>query len=193
MALFGTAIVTVVMNSVAGNEDTLIPAALFLVIIPAIGTLFLNTFRTALVVLISLGLLVTPQAWGLGLSQGLILGVIMAVSFSLTSVIYLTVRSAAVTLSERFQTLFEHSPIAVIEEDWSGSIAYIRSEYTGRAERIKAFLMAYPELVKRAVAKVRVLRVNQAAIDLLEATGPTDLLGYRDGSTVTSETIESIR
>ena len=162
MAFFGAAIVTLVMNAAVGNQDTLIPAALVMVLIPAIGTLFLNSFRMTSLLSISLGLLAAPFVWGLDLTQGLTLGAVMSTSFALTSVIFLTVRSAAVTVSERFQMLFDHSPTAVIEEDWSDAIAYVRSEYTGRADRIKPFLMAYPAVVSRAVARVKILRVNQA-------------------------------
>ena len=191
MALFGSAFVTLVINGVVGTDDTLIPAAVAMVIIPAIGTLFLNRFHLVFVGLISSGLLIAPLAWGLDLGPSLTLGAVMAISFALTSVILLTVRSAAVTLNARSRTLFEYSPSAVIEEDWSDAIAYLRSEYTGRADRIKPFLMAYPAVVKRAVAKVRILRVNQAAIELLEAVSPADLVGYRDSTTVTPETMES--
>ena len=190
MALFAAAIVTVGMYALVGNEDTIIPAAVAMVIIPSIGMLFIDSERVLSVALISLFLIVTPFIWGLGFSEALTLGAVIAISFNLTSVIFLTVRSAAASLNVRFQTLFEHSPTAVMEEDWSQAIAYLRSEYTGRADRIRPFLLAYPAVVKRAVARAKIIRVNQAAIDLLEADGPEELLGYRDGDKVTPETIE---
>lgn len=190
VALFGAAVVTIVMYGVVGNEDTLIPAAVALVIIPTIGMLFIDGRRTWSVVAASMVLLATPFIWGLGFGEALTLGVVMAISFAITSVVFLTVKNAAATLNVRFQTLFEHSPTAVMEEDWSQAVAYVRSEYTGRADRIKPFLMAYPAVVKRAVAKAQVIRVNQAAVELLEADGPEDLLGFRNPNTVEPETME---
>lgn len=190
VALFGAAVVTVVMYAVVGNQDTLIPAAVALVIIPAIGTLFLDGHRVVSVVSVSFLLLVTPFIWGLGFGEAATLGVVMAVSFALTAVIFITIRSSAAALNVRFQTLFENSPTAVMEEDWSESIAYVRSEYSGKPDRIRPFLMAYPAVVKRAVARAKVIRLNQAAIDLLEADGPEDLLGYRSPGAVVPETME---
>ncbi|MGB7858967.1 MAG: HAMP domain-containing sensor histidine kinase [Acidimicrobiia bacterium] len=190
VALFGAAVVTVVMYAVVGNQDTLIPAAVALVIIPAIGTLFLDGHRVVSVVSVSFLLLVTPFIWGLGFGEAATLGVVMAVSFALTAVVFITIRSSAAALNVRFQTLFENSPTAVMEEDWSESIAYVRSEYSGRPDRIRPFLMAYPAVVKRAVARAKVIRLNQAAIDLLEADGPEDLLGYRSPGAVVPETME---
>jgi signal transduction histidine kinase len=189
VALFGAAIVTMVIHGVAGNEDSLIPAALALVILPTIGMLFVETRRRWSVATAAFLLLATPFVWGMAFSQALTLGLVMTISFVVTSVVFLTVRSAAATLNMRLQSLFENSPTAVMEEDWSEAVAYLRSEYAGRADRIEPFLMAYPAVVKRAVAKAKVIRVNQAAIELLEADSPEDLLGFRNPNAVEPETM----
>jgi signal transduction histidine kinase len=105
--------------------------------------------------------------------------------------VFLSVRGAAAALDNRMRILFEHSPTAVLEEDWSEAVTYVRSEYTGRPERIKAFLLSYPEVVRRAVSLAVVRRANRAAMDLLEVRGPEDLLGYRDGSKVKRGNLES--
>ena len=190
VALFGAAVVTMVMYGVVGNEDTLIPAAVAIVIIPAIGMLFVDTHRTMSVATAAILLVMTPFLWGLEISEALTLGAVTSITFVITSVIFLTVRSAAAALNVRYQTLFEHSPTAVMEEDWSEALSYVRSEYTGRPDRIKPFLMADPAVVKRAVARARVIRVNQAAMDLLEADGPGQVLGNRNPNSVTDETME---
>lgn len=190
IALLGAAIVTVVMYAVVGNEDTLIPAAVALVIICSIGSLFMNQRITTILVggFVLVG--VAPLLWGQPVAEALILGLIMALSYVMTAAIFLTVRRGALTLNAKFQTLFEHSPTAVMEEDWSEALRYIQSEYTGRPDRIEAFLLAYPAVVRRAVSLAVITRVNQAAIDLLEADRPADLLGPRDGNHVTDESLE---
>jgi signal transduction histidine kinase len=190
MALFAAAIVTMVMYTVVGGEDTLLPAALALVVICAIGMLLIESHRVITVTGVALFLAVAPLFWSLSLTASLQLGVVMALAFVMTSAIFFTIRNAATALNVRFQTLFENSPTAVMEEDWTKALAHIRSEYTGRPDRIRAFLMAYPAVVRRAVSQAKIVRVNQAAIELLEADGPEDLLGYRDGNKVTDETLE---
>jgi signal transduction histidine kinase len=179
-----------VMYGAVGNEETLIPAALALVLIPTIGMLFVETRRGQSVAVAGAALMATPFIWGLEFTQALTLGFVMAISFMVTSVIFLAVGSATTTLNIRFQSLFEDSPTAMMEEDWSDAVAYVRSEYTGRADRIKPFLMAYPAVVKRAVARAKVVRVNQAAIDLLEADSSEAILGSRNPVSVMDETME---
>jgi nitrogen-specific signal transduction histidine kinase len=190
MALFAAAIVTMVMYTVVGSEDTLLPASLALVVICAIGMLLIERYRIVTVTGVALFLAVAPLFWSLPLTASLQLGVVMALAFVMTSAIFFTIRNAATALNVRFQTLFENSPTAVMEEDWTKALAYVRSEYTGRPDRIRAFLMAYPVVVQRAVSEAKIVRVNQAAIELLEADGPEDLLGYRDGNKVTDETLQ---
>jgi len=191
LALLGAAVVTMVMYTIVGNENTLLPAALGLVVICAIGMLLIESHQVIMVASVALFLAVAPQFWSLPPIEALWLGVVMSLAFLMTSAIFFTIRSAATALNVRFQTLFENSPTAVMEEDWSEALAYVRSEYTGKPERIRAFLLAYPAVTQRAVAKAKILRVNQAAIDLLEADGPEELLGYRDGGKVTDETVET--
>lgn len=191
LALFASAIVTTVMYSVIGDDLTLLPASLALVVICSIGILLIETRQILWASVIALLLGLAPQFWALPLREAIQLGVVMALGFFMAAAIFFTIRNAATVLNARFQTLFQNSPTAVLEEDWSEALAYVRSEYTGRPERIKPFLMAYPAVVMRAVARARIVRVNRAAVELLEAEDARDLLGYRDGTKVTDETVEA--
>ena len=191
LALFAAALVTLVMYSVVGNEDTLVPAAVALVVICSIGMLLIDTRQMETVGGVALLMFSAPLLWDLPLAEALQLGTVMMLGFVMTSAIFLTIRNSAIALNERFQTLFENSPTAVMEEDWSRSLAYIRSEYTGRPDRIRPFLMAYPAVVQRAVSMAKIVRVNQAAAELLEAPSPEALLGFREGTMVTEETMDA--
>ncbi len=191
VAMVGSAIIVMVWTVFIGNQDTLVASAVALVVICSIGMLFVEEGQRVVMGIVGAALFVAPQLWSLSFGDALIMGMVTSLSFLITSVIFATVRNAATTLNARFQMLFEHSPTAVMEEDWSEALAYVRSEYTGRPERIRAFLMAYPEVVRRAVGKARIIRVNSAAVNLLEADDPDDLLGYRDGEKVTPQTLAS--
>ncbi len=191
LAMVGSAFVVMIWFTVIGNQDTIVPAAVSLVVISAIGMIFVAKRQKMAVGLVALLLFGAPLFWGLGIGQGVLLGTVMGLSFALTSVIFMTVRNAATTLNVRFQMLFEHSPTAVMEEDWSEAIEYLRLEYTGKPERIRAFLLAYPAVVRRAIEKSRIVRVNPAAVALLEAESADQLLGRRDGDKVSHVTLES--
>jgi signal transduction histidine kinase len=114
----------------------------------------------------------------------------MAVSFVMTHFILGSIQTASSALSQRYQMLFEQSPAAVLEEDWSEAIAYVRSEYSGKSSRIRQFLLAYPTVVRRAVSKAKIVRANDAALELLDIRSITRFLGYRDPSIVTEDNLE---
>jgi signal transduction histidine kinase len=174
-----------------GIDETLLPAAVALVAISSVGMLFVSHNQLPVMVGVGLLLVVTPQLWVDDLSAALALGLVMGLSFAVTSVAFTTVRNAATAHSERFRILFERSPTAVLEEDWSEAAAYVRSEYAGRPERIRQFLLSYPEVVRNAVGRAQIIRVNQAALDLLEANEPEDLLGRRKVSSVNRSNVGS--
>ena len=191
IALVGSAVVVVVMYTVVGTPDTLLPAALALVVISAIGMLLVAKHLIPLAAGVAVFLGIAPQFWSLSLVEAVQLGSVMALSFVMTTVIFQTVRNAATALDTKFKVMFDQSPTAMFEEDWTDAIEYVRSEYSGPPERISQFLSAYPEVVRRAVGKATITRVNDAAISLLEASGPEDLLGPSDRGRVTDENIES--
>jgi signal transduction histidine kinase/PAS domain-containing protein/ActR/RegA family two-component response regulator len=81
---------------------------------------------------------------------------------------------------ERFRSLFENSPIAIWEEDFSQVRAYIDELKGSGMSDLNAHLTAHPELVTKCLGLVKVTDVNQAALKLCEAAGKPDLLGRLD-------------
>ncbi len=191
VALLISAIVVVVGQALVGSDQTLIPAAVALVAISSIAMVFVVHSQVSVGIGVGLLLVITPQFWMGSSGEALGLGLVLGMSFATTAVVIATVLNAATAHTERFRILFEQSPTAVLEEDWSEAAAFVRSEYAGRPERIRQFLIAYPDVVRKAVGRVRVVRVNQSAVDLLEAKGPEDLLGIRPSSVVNTANLES--
>lgn len=185
VALFGSGVVVIVVHAVAGDENTLVAAAVALVVICSLGILFVNGNPVSAGAAISLILMATPVVWGIAPASAIPLGVVMTVGFAMASAVLVAVRSASTAVNSRLMLLFDRSPTAVLEENWAAAIEYVRSEYSGRPDRIKQFLLAYPEVVRRAVDLATVRRANRAAMDLLEVRGPGDILGYREGGRVT--------
>lgn len=191
VALFGSAVILMVTHSIIGNPDNLLPVSLALVVIPAIGTLLIERRQLLALSVVSVALFLAPYGWALGFSRATLLGVVMSLSFVMTAVIFFAIRNTATRLNSRFRTLFESSPAAMLEEDWSEALSYLRSEYSGRPDRIEPFLLAYPSVVRRAVSKARIVRANRAAVDLLEAGSAAELEGYREGDRVTDRNLEA--
>jgi signal transduction histidine kinase len=190
VALLGAAVIVTLSFLLIGDETTLLAASLGVVIIASIGMLFIQSRHLMLTVGLSAVMFVIPLFWGVPVSEAIPLGSVMAVSFGLTSAIFFAVRNAATTLNRRFQVLFEHSPTAVLELDWTDSLNYTRSEFSGRPERIRGFLGAYPDIVRKAASLVKVVRANQAAVDLLNASDPEMVLGSVDEDTIPQEWVD---
>ena len=191
VALLGSVVVVGVIYPLVGDERLLVATAVSLVVICGMGALFVERYKATFVASVAVILFLAPHTWRLPFDQGLVLGSVMALAFVVTAIIFLSIREAVTTVNERLKMLFADSPAALLEEDWSEALEYVRFEYTGPPERIRAFLLAYPAVVRRAVSKTRIVRVNQAAIELLEASGPEELIGYRDGTMVTDENLEA--
>lgn len=191
VALLGSAVIVMGAYGIVGNEATLMPASLALVVICAIGMLLVTRHQFQVMGGVAVMLALTPHFWGVAFGEALQLGSVMALAFLMTAIVFNTIRNAATALNAKFKVMFEQSPTALFEEDWADAVTYLRSEYDGRPDRIRQFLLAYPDVVRRAVGRARITRVNQAAIDLLEASGPEQLLGSRDPDKVTDDNVES--
>ncbi len=189
VGLVAAAVIVMVFYAVLGDHDTIVPAAVALVIVCALAMVFVDSHMRLIVSLVAVGLFAVPYLWALPSDEpfGLALG--MSLSFVAASAVFVSVKGAISQLQTRFQMLFELSPAAVMEEDWSEAVAYVRSEYSGRPDRIRQFLLAYPAVVRRAIGKAQVLRVNRAAVSLFEADSDGDLLGPRKAGKVTDENL----
>lgn len=182
-ALLGTSLVVVAAYGLVGDESTLIPAALGVVIIASIAMLFVTRWQFPVTLLVAGGLLTVPFIWGIPASDAVAMGTIMSVSFAFTSAVFYAVRNAATALNRRFQVIFEYSPMAAVEVDFTAALAYVGSEFSGRKDRIRGFLGAYPDVVRNAASLLRIVRANEAARELLEVDPDATLV--IEGETLT--------
>jgi signal transduction histidine kinase len=191
VALFGSGVVVAVWYTLFGDEGTIVPAAVALVLICSLAMFFVTVHTSIVAPTIAVTLFGIPLLWDLSIDESVVLGAVMALSFVMTHFIVSAIQTNSAALNTRYQMLFEESPTAALEEDWSEALEYVRAEYTGKSERVKQFLLAYPEVVRRAVSKAKILRVNEAALQLLEISDPARFLGYRDPNVVNDETMDT--
>ena len=189
--MLAAAVSVVATYRLVGEESTLIPAALGIVIIASISILFVMTRHLTTTLGIGVVLLGIPFVWEIPTTEAVALGAIMSVSFTVISAIFYSVRNAATTLNRRFQVIFEYSPMAAIEVDWSRAIEYLGSEFSGRSDRVGGFLGAYPDVVRSAASRVHIVRTNQAAYDLLEIDPDSGFVV--DGNALSEGWLEVVR
>jgi PAS domain S-box-containing protein len=76
----------------------------------------------------------------------------------------------------KYKELFEHSPVAILEEDLSGPYsAFLNSNKKGLDKFISSF-EKNPETIFDIISKIVVTNVNQAAVELLQAKSKKHLI-----------------
>ena len=78
---------------------------------------------------------------------------------------------------ERYRSLFESSPIALWEEDFSAMETWLDNLRQRGVADLRSYLNQHPEELARGIGLIRIVDANQAAIDLVEASSREELLG----------------
>ncbi|MGA2068956.1 MAG: PAS domain-containing protein [Thermoguttaceae bacterium] len=76
----------------------------------------------------------------------------------------------------RYRNLFQDSPIPLREEDYSEVKKYLDQLRTAGVTDFREYFNTHPESVRECAGKVKVLDLNQAALDLHQATSREELL-----------------
>ena len=87
-------------------------------------------------------------------------------------------RTAEEALQEserRYRSLWENAPIGLWLEDSSGVVQYLEDLRARGVEDLSAYFDEHPAEIRRCASLVKVLSVNQAAVDLHGASDPAEL------------------
>jgi len=82
---------------------------------------------------------------------------------------------------ERYHSLFDETPVGILEEDYSGAKKVIDELVASGATDIPAYLEARPDEAQRIGIATRVVAVNQALIDMFGAPDQETLIAYLNG------------
>jgi PAS domain S-box-containing protein len=162
------------------SPDTQIQAAaVTLVVIGMIWTMFLSRQRWWHLAGYSLFLVAAQLLWEWGKPTSLIMGsAISSVGAFLGAVIITGWLQRTLLRSEqRFRDLFDGSPAAVWEEDFSRAGAALEELRASGVTDVRAHLEDHPDALDRLIPLIEVVDVNEAALQLLEAETRDDLLG----------------
>jgi PAS domain S-box-containing protein len=78
---------------------------------------------------------------------------------------------------ERYRTLFDSSPVALWEEDFSALERWLDTIRERGVTDLRSYLERRPEELARGIDLIRIADANQAAIDLVEAPDRDQVLG----------------
>ena len=92
---------------------------------------------------------------------------------------------------ERFKLIFEHSPVAIWEEDLSIFARLLRKLRNNGVTDIRKYLFQHQEIATKTFRKIKILDINKAAINLYGAKTKRELI-YNFGKTFTQGAIKVI-
>ena len=86
-------------------------------------------------------------------------------------------RTAELSVSEaRFRGLFEHAPVSIWEEDFSAVRQYVADLREAGVVDFSAYFNAHPEEVAICAARVKIVDINRATLEMYQAESKTQLL-----------------
>ncbi len=83
---------------------------------------------------------------------------------------------ALLSSGERFERLFNASPVPLFEEDFTEVLVYLRKLHNKAGKDLEAYFDSHPKQLITCAGKVKLLNVNQAAIELHQAADKDDLI-----------------
>ncbi len=159
----------------------------------AVGTVLSNYVRVRLISFAAAygaGMMIVVTWSEPDVLPGLITGATGAVVFAFTTYLMRWVLVQVANETDRYRSLFNHSPIAMWEEDFTG-VELLLDELRKRGEDLEEYLYAHPGAALRIAGLIEVTAANEAAVRLLEAESYEALLGElknRDGEALDSIT-----
>lgn len=110
---------------------------------------------------------------------GLIIVVLLVVLLVLNHRKKLIIANKSKALAEteaRYSLLFEHSPIALLEEDLSASKTFLEQLRAQGVTDLAAYFDQHPESLRRCIDLARICTANRAALRLYGARHPQELI-----------------
>jgi diguanylate cyclase (GGDEF)-like protein len=78
--------------------------------------------------------------------------------------------------NDHWHDLFEHAPISLWEEDYSGIHQYFEALRAGGVTDLRAYLASHPEAVQDCMSRIVVLEVNAKTFELFGAASKEELI-----------------
>lgn len=165
---FGIFVVALTLPLITG-PDTALGPSIAVVAMAIVGSLFAPARPVAYLAVGSGVMVALPMLWADSLTDGLAAGVTMAVSFLIGSTAFILIRRQTVASDQQFRWLFERAPVGLVEQDWTEALEFIASLQPSSADDLAAMLAEDNELIEDVVGRVRLVRANDAAAEILKS------------------------
>ena len=175
--LTGAGVVIALSAIAIGPGESLASNGASMALVGMGASLFLGRYRWAFLVGYSALILASSFAIYGDATSATAQGILLASIFVLGACVLLWLLDHIQPEGQRFTHLFTSAPVSIWEEDFSDAAAWLQDLRRAGIPDLATFLDEHPELLRRAAAKIKVNAVNDAAVELLEATDHEQLLG----------------
>ena len=87
---------------------------------------------------------------------------------------------------DRFELIYEHTPVAIWEEDLSAVAQLFARLRREGVRNISSYVLRHPNIIKQTFRKIKIISVNKAALSLYGATSKKQLIA-NFGKTITKD------
>ncbi len=159
--LVGAAVVIVAFSTI-GTPESSVAAIISLWVFAVASTFFVMRRPVVLVAVLAMGLVAAPLAWGDRVPSPVSAGFVMMLSFVITAILILSVRTSTQRSETRFRRLFQTAPVALLEQEWSDALAYLEEIGVETESDLRAAIEDI-DVLADVVSRVRILRLNAKA------------------------------
>ncbi len=110
-------------------------------------------------------------------TAGAITAITSAIVFGFTTYLIRQLLDHSARETERFGSLFYHSPVALWEEDFSGVELFLNGLRDSGVNDLDEYLRRQPDAALRIAGLIEITAANEEAVRLLEAASHEDVLG----------------
>lgn len=168
-----------------------IPLVIALATVGMILSLYIERGVIAYLVMYSLGLMIVVMVIEPDATSGSITAITTAVAFAFMAYIVRWLMDQNSRETQRYRSLFHNSPVAMLEEDFTGVSLLLRELRDRGVTDLEAYLEEHSDAALRIAGLIEIKAANEAAVRLLEADSPDQLLGQlinRDADSLDSIT-----
>jgi signal transduction histidine kinase len=166
-----------------------------LLVLGVTGALFLRSRVVAYLTGFSLLIVAAEVVWHGGevAATGVLLhSGIPTLIFAFTGWLAVALRQRLHAAEVRYRNMFDRAPVGIWREDFTSVSRWLDELRAGGVTDLRDHLAEHPEDTRTAAALIRIVDVNQAAVDFLEADGRDQLIGGLPVASMTDETTLAI-
>jgi signal transduction histidine kinase len=187
-----TTAVIIVTTSIVGSSSRAAASSTALAIVGMVASLFVDRRIRYFVAAFAILLIAANFAWHDTTGAATAGALISALAFTFGVLVFAWLRAQLEEEAARFRHLFARAPVSIWEEDFTEVGEWLADLREGGVDDLLDYLDTNPSALAHAASLIKVNAVNDAAVELLEADLPDDLVGRLRPGTLTPQSLRSM-